>query len=437
MAHLFALSIERDRGDRSAPEATEALASAWSEPGLLERLVAEGRVREALLLRTCCRTEIYGVAAEGAPLPPPELADAAPGGTSAPRLFEGDRAVLRLLRVLLGLESLAPGEEHVARQVKDAYARSVACGKILHRLFQRAFGVAAALRGAWGPGRPPSIPGLMAKRWLRSLPGSREGARADRDRPPEEIGASRERDLSALVVGAGAMAEATLAVLGACRVERTLTARRIERARALAEARGDDPDREIRLLPWERFRSALGAFDAVFLCTGSEEPLLGEADLEGILPSGRTPTICDLGQPPQVAREARGRLPYLSLDDLSREAAAASTAHAKALERLSEEAERAAEALYSEVLRRADDAWRRIALARASAVARERAEAEARRAGVPPELLERFAESVLSAYLRPLVTAPAPHSERAFRILAGVTGALAGEPLPPGRQGGE
>jgi glutamyl-tRNA reductase len=331
----------------------------------------------------------------------------------------------------------------VARQVKDAYARSVACGKILHRLFQRAFGVAAALRGAWGPGRPPSIPGLMAKRWLRSLPGSREGARADRDRPPEEIGASRERDLSALVVGAGAMAEATLAVLGACRVERTLTARRIERARALAEARGDErtggpaPDRGIRLLPWERFRSALGAFDAVFLCTGSEEPLLGEADLEGILPSGRTPTICDLGQPPQVAREARGRLPYLSLDDLSREAAAASTAHAKALERLSEEAERAAEALYSEVLRRADDAWRRIALARASAVARERAEAEARRAGVPPELLERFAESVLSAYLRPLVTAPAPHSERAFRILAGVTGALAGEPLPPGRQGGE
>jgi glutamyl-tRNA reductase len=215
------------------------------------------------------------------------------------------------------------------------------------------------------------------------------------------------------------MAETSLAVLGACRIDRALTARRDEAARDLASTAASGG--AVELVPWEDWRQRLPEFHAVLLCTGAAEPILSAEDLRN-LSEGRLRTICDLGQPPQSARILPEGILRFALDDLAREAEAATREHARALERLSEEADRAAEALHAEVTRAGEDAWRRLALARTSSVAREKAEAEARKIGIPQEELERFAASVLSTYLRPLVAAPAAHAERAFRILSGADG---------------
>ena len=118
---------------------------------------------EYLKLETCNRIELYLVFGGG-----DEMEAAAPLAVDgAATMFDYD-AVRHLLRVLLGLESMARGESHIVSQVKTAYGTSEGCGKILHRLFQRAFGVAAALRSGCHPGREPSLPYIAAKHYAEN-----------------------------------------------------------------------------------------------------------------------------------------------------------------------------------------------------------------------------------------------------------------------------
>ena len=89
---------------------TAERASAWNEDRL-RALKDEGRILEGLLLTTCNRSEVY------LRLPP----DAeTPSELTHPkaRVYTGTELSLHLLRVLLGLESLACGESHIAAQVK-------------------------------------------------------------------------------------------------------------------------------------------------------------------------------------------------------------------------------------------------------------------------------------------------------------------------------
>ena len=140
----------------------------------LAELRAQGLLAEGVILSTCNRTEIYGVA--GAALadrdPVPEvsaflsrfhgvaLEEMTP---SAYRGLGGD-AVRHLLRVAAGLESLALGEDQIIGQVREAFRLASVAGatrSVLHRLFQKALETGKRIRSQTGlSSRPISIPGV-------------------------------------------------------------------------------------------------------------------------------------------------------------------------------------------------------------------------------------------------------------------------------------
>jgi glutamyl-tRNA reductase len=363
--------------DHNSSSVDERRDFALNLPALAGGLTAAGRVLEYLKLETCNRTELYAVLPEdgGEPFN-------APGGA---RILYGRDAVRHLLRVLLGLESMARGESHIVSQVKSAYAASESCGKVLHRLFQRALGVAAPLRGAH-PGREPSLPRIAVRHYLEN---SRPG------RP-------------AMVVGTGLVGrETALALLLGGR--RTLVANRTPRP-------PDEKLREAEAVPWESWKERAAECGAVFLCTSSPTPILGAGEASSL----RDVMIFDLGAPRQSEAPASGV--RVTIDDMREIAGAVMDGYGKSLAVLEAEADRVSAALLAEISVLADDTWKRLAMSRANAIIKDRAARYAGKYGVPEAGLEEFALSVMSAFLHPLNSAGAAHGARAWRILSGERG---------------
>jgi glutamyl-tRNA reductase len=120
----------------------------------LESLRAESGCAEALMLATCNRVEVYGVAKEAitteqiAHCLAPEEAETGKNGSEFYG-YEGEECVRHLFQVVCGLDSIVIGETEILSQVKKAYAlarESGSAGPLLHRLFQRAFHVAKQVR---------------------------------------------------------------------------------------------------------------------------------------------------------------------------------------------------------------------------------------------------------------------------------------------------
>jgi glutamyl-tRNA reductase len=128
-------------------------------PGTLARalplLRSEPGLDEGVIVSTCNRVEIYGVAEE------PAVAIRAIDGflhrfhgveARVEReiyRFEEPRCIEHLFRVVSGLDSMVLGETEILGQVKKAYEQALAAkttGKALNQLFQRAFQVAKKIR---------------------------------------------------------------------------------------------------------------------------------------------------------------------------------------------------------------------------------------------------------------------------------------------------
>jgi len=123
---------------------------------LLRDALAAGVVREAVMLSTCNRVEVYGVAEA------PGAARTAVFGTLCrqrgmppssvePLLYmhEEDDAIRHAFRVAASLDSMMIGEPQILGQVKDAFALAQSCeavGPALHTLFTQAFAVAKRVR---------------------------------------------------------------------------------------------------------------------------------------------------------------------------------------------------------------------------------------------------------------------------------------------------
>jgi glutamyl-tRNA reductase len=123
---------------------------------LLRDTLAAGAVREAVVLSTCNRVEIYGVAdAPGAARTAIFAALCRLRGvqpaTVEPLLYthEEDDAIRHAFRVAASLDSMMIGEPQILGQVKDAFALAQSCetvGPALHTLFTQAFAVAKRVR---------------------------------------------------------------------------------------------------------------------------------------------------------------------------------------------------------------------------------------------------------------------------------------------------
>jgi glutamyl-tRNA reductase len=221
-----------------------------------------GFAREAAILSTCNRTELYfsgerpeAVAAWLAQyhrLPPGEL---------APFLYTypGERAVRHAFRVAAGLDSMVIGEPQILGQMKEAARAAESAGTlgtVLHKLFQRSFAVAKEVRSTTRIGAASvSMAAAAVKLAARIFPSLK-------DQNVLFIGAGEMIDLCATHFAAQAPARITVA-------NRTL-----ERAGRLAH-RVNGEAIELRTLA-ER----LAEHDIVVSCTASSLPILGKGLVE-------------------------------------------------------------------------------------------------------------------------------------------------------------
>ena len=113
-----------------------------------------GHLDEIVLLSTCNRVEIYGTTRKATR----HIKSLLQLLCAEPRdldqhiyLYEGAAAVRHLLRVAAGLDSMVLGETEITGQIKNAYeiARNAGLtGRVLNRLFQKAFQAAKEVRTA-------------------------------------------------------------------------------------------------------------------------------------------------------------------------------------------------------------------------------------------------------------------------------------------------
>ncbi|MGH7542614.1 MAG: glutamyl-tRNA reductase, partial [Gemmatimonadota bacterium] len=278
--------------------------SHWSAPlaererfafgAAVARRVLHAGVGERLLLVTCNRTELYGVAPTEAMrrelLEAAEIADAPLDARS------GDRAVSHLFSVASGLDSMVLGEHQILGQVKRAMREARqegALGPLLDELARRALQVGRRVRRETDLGRSlPSIP-KVAVGVARLVLGELGGVRI-------------------LVVGSGKLGDLTARALGRTGArEIVVTNRRIERARALAEAVGG------RAEPYRALDRLLAETDLVISCTAAPAPVLSRERVERAL-EGRTDrrlALIDIAVPRDVDPAVRD-LPGVRLFDL-------------------------------------------------------------------------------------------------------------------------
>jgi len=259
--HLTAPVALRER-IAFAPEATpEALAGLSSLPG----------VREAAILSTCNRTELYCTVEPGAESLPGEWLHQhhrLHGHRLDEFLYRHDdaEAVRHIFRVATGLESLVLGEPQILGQVKDAYqiARSSQTLKApLDRLFQNTFAVAKRVRSDTRIGAHPVSVAYTAVRMVERL----------------------FADLSkacVLLIGAGETIELTARHLAEAQVRRTIVANRtLEHAQALAASVGG------YAIALDDLPRHLPEADIVISSTAAREPILDRSGVAAALASRR------------------------------------------------------------------------------------------------------------------------------------------------------
>ncbi|HEV8449389.1 MAG TPA: glutamyl-tRNA reductase [Gemmatimonadaceae bacterium] len=206
-----------DIRERLAYRASEALPA-------LEALREASAAREAVLLSTCNRTEVYVVEEERDAASDVWSAFSERLGRDASEFgyVRRDReAVTHLFRVASGLDSMVLGEAQIHGQVKDAWevCRSQS-GPVLNRLFQTSLLVAGRVRNETSIARGAASVSSAAVQIARQIFGSLQGKRA-------------------MVLGAGEMAELALECLVDQGVRAAIVANRtFDRAKELADRYG-------------------------------------------------------------------------------------------------------------------------------------------------------------------------------------------------------
>ncbi len=263
-------------------------------------------VREAAILSTCNRTEIYCAA-------DPSVSDRLPAwmadfnrmeaGSLQPHLYQYHRneAVRHAFRVASGLDSMVLGEPQILGQMKDAMRaadEASSLGTLLHQLFQRTFSVAKEVRSQTAIGAQSVSMAAAAVRLAERVFGDLTKA-------------------SVLFIGAGEMIELCATHFAAVNPRRMSVANRtVARANLLA-SRYTAQAMKLSDLP-----DKMADFDVIVSCTASSLPILGLGMVERVTRSRRHRPIVmvDLAVPRDIEPEV-GRLAdvYLySVDDLGR-----------------------------------------------------------------------------------------------------------------------
>lgn len=287
MTDLVALGINHNG---AAVDLRERLAVSDDErSALLEELERTAHLREAMVVSTCNRVEIYGVAD-----------DPKSSGTAALEVLarckqvstdevrqaafvrESFDAARHIFRVASSLESIVIGEPQILGQVKAGYQHAKDHGRVgpvLDRCLSLAFKGAKRVRTeteiARGGASVPSVAVDLATSIFGEL-----------------------SDSAVLVVGAGEMAQAAAVHLRAAGVSEVVVVNRsVDRGQALAnEVQG-------RFEPWDRLEAELVRADVVVSSTGSKLPIIDRAMLKPVMRKRRQRPLflVDIAVPRDVA----------------------------------------------------------------------------------------------------------------------------------------
>jgi glutamyl-tRNA reductase len=271
------------------------------------------RTPAGVLLSTCNRTEVY-VWSDGRVSRTTAALRSALASVSGLQVSElnqylyiraGRDAVLHLLRVTAGLDSLALGEDQIRGQVRDALGQARAAGPLpapLTRVFNRVLEVVRRVRARTTIGRHPSL--AAAALALAQATSHLEG-----NALAGEL---------VVILGAGAMAKAMLPCLLDRGARVVVLNRTLERAEVLARVHpGAITVARLEALPELLVHAAL-----VVCATAARAPVLTRAALSPALDRRHGPAlvIVDLGLPRDVEQGVRA-LPgvrLVDMDDLER-----------------------------------------------------------------------------------------------------------------------
>ncbi|MEZ0337900.1 MAG: glutamyl-tRNA reductase [Aquificaceae bacterium] len=224
---------------------------------LLPPLKTIDGIKELMLLSTCNRVEVYGVAENYEAIDKLVLelirlkgADVKIRKNSF--FLEGDNAVAHVFRVASGLESMVVGETQIVSQFKEAYriAKELGCtGKVLNRLYEKALRTAKRVRTETGIGRNAISVSYVAVELAKRIFGNLANVKV-------------------LLVGAGEMAELSAKYLKKLKAHLFITNRTYERAVELAK------ELEGNVLSFEELADYLHEFDIVIVSTGSKKYII-------------------------------------------------------------------------------------------------------------------------------------------------------------------
>ncbi|MFT0544943.1 glutamyl-tRNA reductase [Allopusillimonas ginsengisoli] len=263
-------------------------------------------VKEAAILSTCNRTEIYCAAEPQVREHLPSwLADfnSLEANSLQPHLYQYQRneAVRHTFRVASGLDSMVLGEPQILGQMKDAVRaaeQAGALGTLLHQLFQRTFSVAKEVRSQTAIGTQSVSMAAAAVKLAERVLGDLSQA-------------------NVLFIGAGEMIELCATHFAAVHPKSMMVANRtLDRAEALA-SRFMAKTMQLSDIP-----DKLADYDVIVSCTASTLPILGLGMVERVTRARRHKpmVMVDLAVPRDIETEV-GRLAdvYLySVDDLGR-----------------------------------------------------------------------------------------------------------------------
>ena len=260
----------------------------------LRDLIGARRVKEAAILSTCNRTEVYFRGGDPAPVGRwLEAFHRLPESSLSPYVYAlpHDKAVTHAFRVASGLDSMVLGEPQILGQMKQAVRSAEAAGSlglVLHRLFQQSFAVAKTVRTRTDIGGASLSMAAAAVKIAERI----------------FVSISSQR---LLLIGAGEMIElAGTHFAGKSPRSITVANRTLERGSKLADRLGADA------ITLNEVPDRLAEFDIVVTCTASMLPILGKGMLERVVKQRKhvPMLIVDLAVPRDVEPEAG------SLDDV-------------------------------------------------------------------------------------------------------------------------
>ncbi len=233
----------------------------------LHELKHQHGVKEAAILSTCNRTELYCSLDGDQNRETIDWLHQFHGmkpGLLEPFLYihSGINAVRHVLRVACGLDSMILGEPQVLGQMKDAYQKAVNAGSVghqLNRLFQHSFHVAKEVRNNTAIGNHPVSVAYAAVRLAQQIFGDLNKK-------------------TALLIGAGETIELATRHLAENGLQRMIIANRtLKRSQHLAN------QYSAFAIPIEDIAKHLAEADIVISSTASPLPILGKGAVESAI----------------------------------------------------------------------------------------------------------------------------------------------------------